>query len=134
VSQAAETITGTVDVADAGAIVKILDGSTTIGTATVQSNGSWSSNVVLANGSNSLTAQVVDAAGNIGTSSAVIDTLSFTGPSVIESLAFDTGVSATDNITANDVVTGSGLPNTVVCISRWSPGPLEPGGGQARSR
>ncbi len=114
VSQAAQTITGTVDVADAGAIVKILDGSITIGAATVQGNGTWSGNVVLANGSNSLTAQVVDATGNVGTSSAVIDTLSITGPSVIESLAFDTGVSATDNITANDIVTGSGLPNTVV--------------------
>ena len=94
--------------------MKILDGSTTVGVATVQGNGSWSGNVVLANGSNSLTAQVVDAAGNVGTSSAVIDILSITGPSVIESLAFDTGASATDNITANDIVTGSGLPNTVV--------------------
>ncbi|SCB26755.1 FecR family protein, partial [Bradyrhizobium shewense] len=42
VNQASQTITGTVGVADAGATVTILDGATTIGTAIVQGNGSWS--------------------------------------------------------------------------------------------
>ena len=42
-NQASQTITGTVDVADAGATVTILDGTTAVGTAIVQSNGSWSS-------------------------------------------------------------------------------------------
>ena len=59
-----------------------------IGTAIVQSNGSWSSTVTLSsNGSNSLTAQVSDAAGNTATSSAVVYTLSTTGPTVTEALA-----------------------------------------------
>ncbi|MCK1437467.1 hypothetical protein IVA97_20405 [Bradyrhizobium sp. 15] len=57
-NQVSQTIAGTVDVADAGATVTILDGTTAIGTAIVQGNGSWSSTVTLNNGSNSLTARV----------------------------------------------------------------------------
>ncbi|MDH2407003.1 FecR domain-containing protein, partial [Bradyrhizobium sp. SSUT18] len=49
-NQVSQTITGTVDVADAGATVTILDGTTTIGTAIVQGNGSWSSTVTLNQG------------------------------------------------------------------------------------
>src|SRR6202011_1871957 len=113
-NQAAQTITGTVDVADAGATVTILDGTTAVGSAIVQSNGSWSSSVTLNSGSNSLTAKVSDLAGNTATSSAVIYTLSTTGPTVTENLAFDTGSSATDHITANDALSGTGLANTVV--------------------
>ena len=47
--------------------VTILDGTTAVGTAIVQSNGSWSSPVTLSQGSNSLTAQVTDLAGNTTT-------------------------------------------------------------------
>ena len=68
VNQAAQTITGTVDAADAGATVTIFDGSTAVGSAIVQGNGNWSSSVTLNNGSNSLTAQVTDLAGNTATS------------------------------------------------------------------
>ncbi|MCK1647091.1 FecR family protein, partial [Bradyrhizobium sp. 154] len=84
VNQASQTITGTVGVADAGATVTILDGTTAIGTAIVQSNGSWSTTVTLNNGQNSLTARVSDAAGNTATSGAVVYTLSTTGPTVTE--------------------------------------------------
>src|SRR6266850_5467944 len=113
-NQATQTITGTVDVADAGATVTILDGTTAVGSAIVQSNGSWSSSVTLNSGSNSLTAKVSDLAGNTATSTAVVYTLSTTGPTVTESLAFDTGSSATDHITSNDALSGTGLANTVV--------------------
>jgi hypothetical protein len=114
-NQASQTITGTVDAADAGATVTVLDGTTTVGTAVVQSNGSWTATgVTLSNGSNSLTAQVTDLAGNTTTSSAVIYTLSTTAPTVTESLAFDTGSSATDHITSNDAINGNGIANTVV--------------------
>ena len=41
-NQAVQTITGTVDIADAGATVTILDGATVAGTAIVQGNGNWS--------------------------------------------------------------------------------------------
>ncbi|MCK1437468.1 hypothetical protein IVA97_20410 [Bradyrhizobium sp. 15] len=95
-NQVSQTIAGTVDVADAGATVTILDGTTAIGTAIVQGNGSWSSTVTLNNGSNSLTARVSDAAGNTATSSAVVYTVSTTGPTVTEALVSDTGTSATD--------------------------------------
>ncbi|WP_246917353.1 Ig-like domain-containing protein [Bradyrhizobium sp. SHOUNA76] len=114
VNQASQTITGTVSVADAGATVTILDGATTIGTAIVQANGSWSTTVTLNQGGNSLTARVSDAAGNIATSGAVVYTLSTTGPTVTEALVSDTGTSATDHVTANPTVNGSGLANTVV--------------------
>ncbi|WP_312017549.1 beta strand repeat-containing protein, partial [Bradyrhizobium ottawaense] len=113
-NQASQTISGTVGVADAGATVTILDGATTIGTAIVQGNGSWSTTVTLSNGPNSLTARVSDAAGNIATSGAVIYTLSTTGPTVTEALVADTGTSATDHVTANPTVNGTGLANTVV--------------------
>jgi hypothetical protein len=114
-NQASQTVTGTVDAADAGATVTVLDGTTTVGTAIVQSNGSWTATgVTLSNGTNSLTAKVTDVAGNTTTSSAVVYTLSTTGPTVTESLSIDTGASATDHITSNDAITGSGLANTVV--------------------
>ena len=112
--QAAPTITGSVDVADAGASVTILDGITAVGNAIVQSDGSWSSSVILSNGSNSLTAQVTDLAGNTASSAPIVYTLSTTGPSVTEQLTIDSGSSATDHITSNDALTGTGLANTVV--------------------
>ncbi|MGL3111430.1 Ig-like domain-containing protein [Bradyrhizobium sp. BR 1432] len=117
VNQASQTITGTVDVADAGATVTILDGTTAIGTATVQGNGSWSTTVTLNQGGNSLTARVSDAAGNIATSSAVVYTLGTTGPTVTEALVADTGTSASDHVTANPALSGTGLANTVVHLT-----------------
>jgi len=69
-NQASQTISGTVDVADAGATVTILDGTTVVGTAIVQAGGGWSAPVTLANGANALTAQVTDTAGNSTTSTA----------------------------------------------------------------
>src|SRR5207302_10081108 len=77
-------------------------------------NGNWSTSVTLSNGSNSLTAQVSDLAGNPATSSPVVYTLSTTAPTLSESLAFDTGASALDHITSNDALSGTGLANTVV--------------------
>src|SRR5205807_4244421 len=96
------------------AIVIILDGATQVGSAIVQGNGNWSTSVTLSNGSNSLTAQVSDLAGNPATSSPVVYTLSTTAPTLSESLAFDTGASALDHITSNDALSGTGLANTVV--------------------
>jgi hypothetical protein len=76
VSSAAQTIAGTVDVADAGSEVTILDGTTPIGTGMVDANGNWSANVTLINqGANVLTATDTNASGT-GTSKAITDTLS----------------------------------------------------------
>ncbi|WBL77252.1 Ig-like domain-containing protein [Bradyrhizobium xenonodulans] len=113
-NQANQTITGMVDVADAGATVTVYDGSTAIRTAIVQGDGSWSAQVTLANGSNSLTAKVSDLAGNTTTSNAVVYTLSTTGPAVTEHLTSDTGSSALDQITSNPALSGTGLANTTV--------------------
>ena len=70
-----QTITGTVDLADAGATVTIFNGANPIGSAIVQSDGTWSSSVTLNNGNNALTALVADAAGNLGVSNSVIYTI-----------------------------------------------------------
>src|SRR5258706_643394 len=116
-NQAAQTLTGTVDVADIGTTVTLFDnGSTTaLGTAIVQSDGSWSTSVTLSgNGTHSIVAKDTDAAGNTGTSAPVVFTLSTIGPTLTESLTTDTGTSASDKITSNDALTGSGLANTVV--------------------
>ena len=113
-NQAAQTITGTVDVADAGANVTILDGPTAIGSGLVQPDGNFSVPVTLNSGSNPLIAQVSDAAGNILTSSAVVFTLSTTAPTVTEALTIDTGSSASGHITSNDALSGTGLANSVV--------------------
>ena len=76
-NQFSQTISGTVDIADAGATVRIYDnsGSTPIATAVVQSDGTWSNLVTMAPGTNSLTAKVTDVAGNTGTSNTVVFTL-----------------------------------------------------------
>ncbi len=113
-NQASQTITGTVDVADAGATVTIFDGATPVKTAIVQGDGSWSALVTLSSGSNSLTAKVNDLAGNSSTSNAVVYTLSTTGPAVTEHLTSDTGSSALDQITSNPALSGTGLANTTL--------------------
>ncbi|MBV9433336.1 MAG: hypothetical protein JO137_16055 [Hyphomicrobiales bacterium] len=55
-NQATQTLVGTVDIADAGTTVTVLDGTTPISTATVQANGTWTIGVTLASGSNTITA------------------------------------------------------------------------------
>ena len=93
-NQAAQTISGTVDVADAGSTVTLFDNgsATALGTATVGSDGSWSTGVTLpGNGSHSIVAKDTDAAGNTGSSSAVVYNLSTTGPTLTEALTIDTG-------------------------------------------
>ena len=114
INQAAQTISGT---GEAGATVTLFDNGTPLQlpTVTVGQNGLWSASVTLNNGSNSLTAQATDAAGNTSPStSAVIYTLTAAGPTVTENLTIDTGSSAIDRITSNDALTGTGLANTVV--------------------
>ena len=55
----------------AGTTVTIFDNGTQIGTATVGSDGTWSDQVTLRRGANSITASDTDLAGNTGTSTAV---------------------------------------------------------------
>lgn len=79
-TSAAQTITGTVDVADGGSTVTILDGTTKIGVGTVTAAGGWSANVTLPKqGANAVTATDTNAAGT-GTSNTVTYTLGSTAP------------------------------------------------------
>jgi VCBS repeat-containing protein len=65
------TIAGTASVADIGRTVSILDGATVVGTGVVGAGGAFSVTTGLTGtGTHSLTAQVVDLAGNVGTSTA----------------------------------------------------------------
>ena len=72
-NQVSQAISGTAGPGVVGATVKIFDngGTTPLTTTLVQSDGTWSTTVNLVSGTNSLTAQVTDAAGNIGTSNTV---------------------------------------------------------------
>ena len=110
--------------AENGAIVTLLDGSTTIGTATV-SGGAWSitASTALSEGANSITAEQTDVAGNISIASAPLNvTLDTTAPAapsapVLAALS-DSGASATDNITSVSLpsFSGSGENGAIVTL------------------
>ena len=88
--QAALTVTGTVsdpDVSGPGSTVVIFDGTTQVGTATVQADGTWSAGITLTNGTNSLTARNADLAGNIGISAPVTYTITIPSSSIGTSFA-----------------------------------------------
>jgi hypothetical protein len=98
VTSASQTIVGTVDAADAGSTVKVLDGTTQIGSATVGANGAWSANVTLPNqGTNVITATDANAGGT-GTSSAVTYTFHSVAPTVAITSAGGTVTSASQTI------------------------------------
>jgi hypothetical protein len=99
-----QTVSGTVDVADAGTVVTLFDGTVALGTATVKSNGSWSDTITLTgDGTHSLTAKDTDAAGNTGISNAVIYTLDTVAPTEQNLVA--TVDNHTTNVNAGHLVT-----------------------------
>ncbi|MGD0763762.1 MAG: choice-of-anchor tandem repeat GloVer-containing protein, partial [Roseiarcus sp.] len=83
-NQTTQTITGTIDTADAGLTVSIYDGATLLGTAAPAANGDWSASVTLLStqGAQTITAQATDAAGNVGTSNSVTYTLDTIAPTL----------------------------------------------------
>ncbi|MBV9654588.1 MAG: hypothetical protein JOZ42_08495, partial [Acetobacteraceae bacterium] len=100
-NQPVQTISGTDGLSEAGRTVTVFDNGTSAGTAIVNPDGSWNAaNVTLAEGQNSLTAQQTDAAGNTGTSAAVIYTLDTVPPTVTAGLADDSGSSNSDGVPA----------------------------------
>ena len=112
-NQAAQKVSGTVDVADVGTIVTLYDGTTALGTARVQADGTWSTPITLSgDGGHTLTAQDTDAAGNTGTSNASLTFTLDTTPPVAaitkQTLLHDTGSSATDRISNDGHVTLTG--------------------------
>ena len=84
------TLTGT---AEANSTVKVYDGATLLGTATVDGTGAWSyTTSALSNGTHSLTATATDVAGNTGVASTPMSvTVDTVAPTVTESLVSDTG-------------------------------------------
>ena len=102
----------------AGDTVRIYDGATYIGNATVSGTGWTFATPVLANGSTHVyTAVVTDAAGNQAAASAgftiTVDTTPPTAPIKIVSIADDTGVSATDFLTNDTSLTVNGTVGTL---------------------
>jgi Bacterial Ig-like domain/Nidogen-like len=83
---------------------------TTIGTATVQSDGTWSTNVTLPGGTNTLTAQETDLAGNTGTSAPVTLNETNTAPAGVAGSAINLGLTQLAGVGSKAVtVTGSPL-------------------------
>ena len=110
------TIAGTAtpnagDLAPTGTTVTLFDGTTSIGTATVQANGSWSTAVTLSGeGTHSITAQDIDLAGSTGTSSAMLFTIDTIPPVV----ALTTTGSLTNQL--NQTISGTGEAGTAVAV------------------
>lgn len=77
------TLNGTVGLADAGAALRVLEGTALVGTATVGVDGHWSVPVTVSgNGAHALVIEVADRAGNVGQGSVTvqIDTVSAAPP------------------------------------------------------
>ncbi len=110
-SNGAVTLSGTVTGAS-GTVVKIYDGSTVLGSATLNGTGGWTFTTTLASGTHALYAVAASPAGASATTTAQPSiTVDTTAPAVSitsQILAQDTGASATDNITSNGAVTLSG--------------------------
>ncbi len=105
------TLTGT---AEAGSTVEVFDGLTSLGTTVADGSGDWSFTTgVLGETVHDLTIKATDAAGNVSVASAAlavtIDTTAPAAPSTPDlAAASDTGVSSTDNITADITPTLTG--------------------------
>ena len=124
-NQATQTITGMVTAGEAaiGSTVTLFDNGTQIGTAVVDSNGSWSANVTLSSGANSLLATDTDAAGNSGTSNAVAYIVSTQAAPTIADAVVTTGSDGNAYLNAasfgngSTVLTGTSAAGDTVTVS-----------------
>lgn len=103
---------------EAGSLITLYDGSTVVGTTTVNENGQWSftPDAALTEGEHSLTFTATDPAGNVSPPSApltlVVDT---TPPAAPTGLAVsENGVNVTGNAEAGSLVTITGPGGTVL--------------------
>ena len=104
----------------ANTLVTIMEGSTTLGTTTGDATGAWSFVPIgLADGTHTLTVTQTDLAGNTVTATLSF-TLDKTPPAVSIGLVSDTGSSATDKITSNPAIKGTGQASTAVTIKEGS--------------
>ncbi len=104
-NQLTQTVSGTIDAADAGLTVSIFEGTTLIGTATPTANGNWSSAVTLlaTQGALTLTAQATDAAGNVGTSNSIAYTLDLLAPTLVHETPVAVAAGTTVTITESQL-------------------------------
>ena len=94
-----------------------VDGSPIAGTATASGSGAWNFTPTgLADGSHTIIASETDTAGNTGTASLTF-TLDTTIATPTLALSDDTGASASDLITNDAALSGSGDPNAVVTLA-----------------
>ncbi|WP_445493012.1 Ig-like domain-containing protein [Rhodopseudomonas sp. RCAM05734] len=114
--------------AEANSTVKVFDGATQIGTATVGSNGAWTFTTGnLATGSHSFIARAMDAAGNTGNASAAVPVTISTPTTpkpdapTVTSFSNDSGTKG-DGITNDNTITltGTAAANSTVKISDGS--------------
>jgi hypothetical protein len=102
-----QTIAGT---GETGTTIRLTDNGAALGAPITVVNGGWSQTVTLPNqGANNIVATDTDAAGNVGTSSAI----SFTVDTVAPIIAI-TSASRTVNDVANQTVFGTGETGTTV--------------------
>ena len=100
--------------------VTITEGSAVLGTTTTNGSGTWNFTPIgLADGAHTFTATQTDLAGNTVTAMLSF-TLDTTAPMVSFGLVSDTGSSASDGITSNPAIKGTGDANTAVTIKEGS--------------
>ena len=98
-------------------VVIIMEGGAILWATLADATGAWSFTPGggFAEGAHTLTASQTDPAGNT-TTATLSFTLDKTAPAVSVALLDDTGSSASDGITANPAITGTGQANTLVTI------------------
>ena len=96
----------------AGTVVRIYDGATLLGTATLDGRGGWTFSTTLSAGTHALRASAIDTTGRTATSvtqpSILVQTTAPIVDITSQILTQDTGISATDRVTTNGAVTLSG--------------------------
>ena len=118
-NQAQQTISGSVTTteATAGGTVTLFDNGNAIGTASVGSGGAWTTAVTLSgDGVHNITAQDIDAVGNVGTSTPVVFTLDTVSPTVTIGTPGTTTNQATQTISGTVTTTEAAAGNTVTLL------------------
>lgn len=110
------TITGK---SEANARIELFDGTTSLGTVTAATDGTFTKDISLAAGVHSITAKATDAAGNVGVASEVLTITVDSSAAFSLDLASedDTGTSNNDNITSKTsalTISGTITPNATV--------------------
>ncbi len=103
-------------VGQANSLITIKEGGVTLGTVMADGTGAWNFTPAgLVDGVHTLSASQTDLAGNTG-SATLGFTLDRAAPVLFVNLIADTGISATDKVTANPGITGKGDANVLVTI------------------